>query len=97
MSASIIDGPPLDYTLSIKMDPDGLVTITARLTSDLWVRYATPRKPWPEHKTLLLSMPDIHNAEPEIAQQYLEQDGWAMMENVWLTSIDLDRLDLKRV
>lgn len=96
-AGTIEDQTPFDYSLSFKMDPDGLVTITAHLTSDVWARYATPQKPWAKHKAMLLAMPDIHEDEPERVQQDLDRDGRARMEDVSLTSTDLRRLDLRPI
>jgi hypothetical protein len=75
----IIDESPLDYTVSFKVDADGFVTMTAHLASDVWTCYATPRKPWDEHKAVLLATPDLH----EISQSL----SWAKASGqgeVWL-------------
>jgi hypothetical protein len=97
MSAGTIDEPPLDYSVLVKMDAENLVTITANLTSDVGARYATPPKPWVEHKALLTALPDLHEDEPERVEREIEWNGRARMEDVSLTSIDLRRLDLRAI
>jgi len=95
ISGRIDDESPLDYSVSFNRDPDGFVTITAHLTLDVWARYATPRKPWAEHKAHLLAMPDIHEDESERVERDLERKGKARTEDVSLTSTDLRRLGLR--